>query len=279
MRDIHCHILPGVDDGARDLAESLAMLDAARAAGVTSIVCTPHCRSPYFDYDAMWDAYRLLVAHADGFPLTMGFEVNHRKLMELGMEWADYLHFDGTDEFLLELSSGCTEADFADYERTIYQLQGRGYRVIIAHPERYRAIQQNPELAQRLVDQGCALQASADFIAGGRLGREKRPAKRIFQMGLYSYIASDAHRVEHYRMLERACAKFPLPPAPVPTGVVAGGAGVGCAVPGHGADVPAPVHGASSGSAASTSQVGSAAPAQDDPLDHTPRPYGAHFKR
>ena len=89
MRDIHCHILPGVDDGARDLDESLAMLEAAKLAGVTSIVCTPHCRDPYFDYDAMWDAYELLVAHANGFPLQMGFEVNHRKLMELGIQWAE----------------------------------------------------------------------------------------------------------------------------------------------------------------------------------------------
>ena len=88
MRDLHCHILPGVDDGARNLDESLAMLEAAKAAGITSIVCTPHVRDPYFDYDAMWDAYELLVAHADGFPLTMGFEVNHSKLMQLGMEWS-----------------------------------------------------------------------------------------------------------------------------------------------------------------------------------------------
>ena len=56
MRDIHCHILPGVDDGAADLDESLAMLEAAKRAGVTRIVCTPHCRDPYFDYDKMWDA-------------------------------------------------------------------------------------------------------------------------------------------------------------------------------------------------------------------------------
>ena len=57
MRDIHCHILPGVDDGAADLDESLAMLEAAKRAGVTRIVCTPHCRDPYFDYDKMWDAF------------------------------------------------------------------------------------------------------------------------------------------------------------------------------------------------------------------------------
>ena len=48
MRDLHCHILPGVDDGARNLDESLAMLEAAKAAGITSIVCTPHVRDPYF---------------------------------------------------------------------------------------------------------------------------------------------------------------------------------------------------------------------------------------
>lgn len=72
MRDIHCHILPGVDDGARDMDESLTMLDAAKRAGVTSIICTPHCRDPYFDFDGMWDAFYDLEAHADGFPLRMG---------------------------------------------------------------------------------------------------------------------------------------------------------------------------------------------------------------
>ena len=46
MRDMHCHILPGVDDGSRSLEESLQMLEAAKAAGITSITCTPHCRDP-----------------------------------------------------------------------------------------------------------------------------------------------------------------------------------------------------------------------------------------
>ena len=204
MRDIHCHILPGVDDGARNLDESLAMLAAARAVGVTSIVCTPHVRDPYFDYDKMWDAYDLLVAHAGGFPLQMGFEVNHAKLMDLGMRWVDYLHFDGSEEFLLELSTRAAEVEFADYERTIFELQGRGYEVIIAHPERYRAVQKNPEVAERLARMGCKLQASADYVDGGRLGREKRPARRLFEDGMYDYIASDAHRVQHYDCLRRA---------------------------------------------------------------------------
>lgn len=210
MRDMHCHILPGVDDGAKDMEMSLAMFEAAKAAGVTSIVCTPHCRDPYFDYEAMWNAYHALKAEVGDFPLTMGFEVNHTKLMELGVEeWAPYLHFDGSNEFLLELSSRCDERDFEDYERTIFELQGMGYEVIIAHPERYRAIQQNTDIAVRLVRMGCRLQASADFVAGGRLGKERKPAKKMFDQLLYRYIASDAHRPEHYAYLAHAVQEYP----------------------------------------------------------------------
>ena len=55
---------------------------------------------------------------------------------------------------------------------------------------------------------GCKLQASADFVAGGRLGAEKKPAKKLFEEGLYSYIASDAHCVEHYDYLARARKEF-----------------------------------------------------------------------
>ena len=212
MRDMHSHILPGVDDGAKDLAMSIAMLEAAREAGVTSIVCTPHARDPYFDHEAMWAAYHELKPHADamGIPLSMGFEVAHAKLVELGVEeWAPYLCFDNGREFLLELDPGCTEGRFQEYERTIYELQGLGYEVIVAHPERYRAIQQNTDIAVRLVRMGCRLQASADFVAGGRFGKEKKPAKKMFDQLLYRYIASDAHRPEHYAYLKHAVQEYP----------------------------------------------------------------------
>ncbi|MBP3894775.1 MAG: phosphoesterase [Atopobiaceae bacterium] len=208
MRDMHCHILPGVDDGSRDLDESLKMLAAAKAAGITEITCTPHCRDPYFDYEAMWQAFYELEDAADGFPLQMGFEVNHRKLMDLGMEWAEVLHFDGSNEFLLELSTSAMPSRFSDYERTIFELQGMGYEVIIAHPERYIAIQKDIDIAYELVEMGCKLQASTDFIAGGRFGRERKPAVKMLKNGLYSYLASDAHNVKHYEYFAKAWRKY-----------------------------------------------------------------------
>ena len=209
MRDMHCHILPGVDDGARDLQESLAMVAAARAVGITEIVCTPHCRDPYFDYKAMWAAYNALVDNAgDDVPIRMGFEVNHTKLMELGYDWIDYLAFSDTDEFLLELNTRCKPHHFEQYKRTIFEIQGHGFQVIIAHPERYHAIQDDISIARDLIDMGCVLQASTDFVDGGRMGRELKPAKRMLKEGLYTYFASDAHHVGHYECFARAHEKF-----------------------------------------------------------------------
>ncbi len=208
MRDMHCHILPGVDDGARSMDESLAMVQAARAVGITEIVCTPHCRDPYFDYQAMWDAYNALADKVHDMPLRMGFEVNHAKLMQLGSQWIDYLAFADTDEFLLELDTRCRAHDFDQYKRTIFEIQGHGFQVIIAHPERYRAIQQDIQLALDLVDMGCLLQASTDFVDGGRFGAELKPAKKLLKEGAYTYFASDAHYVGHYDSFARAWHKF-----------------------------------------------------------------------
>lgn len=183
------------------------MLHAAYKVGITEIVCTPHCRDPYFDFEGMWDAFDQLKRRSP-IPLRMGFEVNIRKLRELGMDWAPQLCFQDSSVLLLELSTHATKRDFEDYEREIYELQGMGLDVIIAHPERYNAIQEDISIARRLVDCGCLLQASSDFIKGGRLGKERKPALKLFEAGLYTYIASDAHCVEHYEAYAEAVQKL-----------------------------------------------------------------------
>jgi protein-tyrosine phosphatase len=215
MRDMHCHILPGVDDGARNMDESLAMLDAAVDAGVTSIVCTPHCREPWFDFDKMWNAYDAFTAEAQHkYPalyIGMAFEVNYRTLEKIGFEWAHDLGFAGSNEFLLELSNSAPRSKYADYERLVFKLQSMGFEVIIAHPERYHAIQEDLELAWQFKEMGCKLQASADFIAGGRGADSKKPAIALFKEGLYDYIASDAHNPKHYKLLQKAVKKYGNP--------------------------------------------------------------------
>lgn len=202
MRDVHCHILPGVDDGSRSMQESLLMIEEAKRAGVTSIVCTPHCRDPWFDYEAMWNAFYALKAEVEKQPMaprmSMGFEVNYKKLMELGMEWADYL---GNEfgEFLLELPTGTLPAD---WERIVFELQAKGYTVIMAHPERFKYVQDDLDVVRRFIKAGCKIQVSADFNDESSFSAVKKTAKKLLDEGLVHFIASDAHGPLGYRTLK-----------------------------------------------------------------------------
>lgn len=65
------------------------MLEAAKRAGIMNVVCMPYVRDPYYDYDAMWEAYELLRECVGAFSLSTGFEVNAVKFVQLGMEWAE----------------------------------------------------------------------------------------------------------------------------------------------------------------------------------------------
>ena len=209
MKDIHCHIVPGVDDGSRSMAESLAMLAAAREVGVTSMICTPHCRCEKFNYRIAVEAFNAFRTASQGFPMSLGFEVAHRMLALINPKHYPKLAMQETGQFLLELDVAAGEGMyFSEYAQTIFDLQGMGFEVIIAHPERYHAIQENPNLARELIRMGCKLQASADFVAGGRLGHAKKPAKRLIKEGLYDYVASDAHCVAHYKYLAKALRAF-----------------------------------------------------------------------
>lgn len=208
MRDVHCHILPDVDDGSRSMEESLAMVQTAMKVGVSSIVCTPHCRDPWFDYDAMWDAFYELKAQVETIRMaprmTMGFEVNYKKLMELGMDWADYLGFE-TGEFLLELP---THGLPSDWERIVFELQSKGYSVIIAHPERYKAVQEDIDVARQFIGAGCKIQISADFYNESTFSPIKKTAKKLFEEDLVHFIASDAHGLGGYETLRKVRKEF-----------------------------------------------------------------------
>ncbi|MEG1494501.1 MAG: CpsB/CapC family capsule biosynthesis tyrosine phosphatase [Gordonibacter sp.] len=203
MFDIHCHILFDVDDGSNDFAESQAMLNAARNAGIDNIVCTPHCRGSRFDYQRIVDHYDVLsrFAHSQGFAMALGFEVYWENLIDFGLENASRLCIEDTNLMLLELSVGSMPVN---WQRIIYNLQGQGIQPIIAHPERYRAVQNNLDIAFEMKDLGCLLQLSGNFATGGFRSNSKRAALQLLENGLIDYVASDAHCVEDYNDYRKA---------------------------------------------------------------------------
>ncbi len=206
MFDIHCHILPGVDDGARTPAETSQMMIAARNVGIDHIVCTPHCRFDSFDPQLIQQQYRIFSAHASqmGIDTTLGYEVYWEKLAELGIETAPKLCIGQSNLLLLEFSTAHLPAN---WQRAIDSIQRQGITVVIAHPERYQPIQDNLDLAYEMKDMGCCLQLSANFVEGGFFDKRHRTAKALLKEGLVDYIASDAHRPEHYAVYTKALAE------------------------------------------------------------------------
>lgn len=204
MRDVHSHILPGLDNGPRTMSGSLLMLSAAMQAGVTSIVCTPHCADGRFRFEQAWRAFLQLKHRALAIPgapqLTMGFEVGYHKLKSLGMDAAPQLG-NGFGEFLLELPAGALPLDWSFM---VQQLQQCGFKVIIAHPERCKEVQSDIGIARRFVNAGCELQVSAANIEAGFFSAERRTAKKLVQAGLVAHVASEAHVPEDYELFAEA---------------------------------------------------------------------------
>lgn len=180
------------------------MLLAARKAGVTELVATPHCHGAHFDAQRIREHFEQLKPYAHDLTFRLGYEVHYRKLMEMGLDDAPRYATEDSNEFLLELPTGGFPLDI---ERVVFGLRGQGLDVTIAHPERYAPVQDDISNARELVDMGCRLQLSADCFTDGMFSKRKRCATKLLKEGLISFVASDAHCVDDYR----AFAKAPHP--------------------------------------------------------------------
>ena len=195
MIDLHSHILPGLDDGAADVDTSLAMARAAVDDGVEVMVATPHVS---FDYPVEpWDVaggveyLNVALARAE-IPLSVlpGGEIALPRLTELDDLALQGLALGGGPYLLLE--SPYTPG-VAYIEELVFAAQVRGFRVLLAHPERCPAFQRDPARLARLVERGVLCSVDAGSMMG-RFGRTvHRFVVSLFLDGLVHNVASDSH--------------------------------------------------------------------------------------
>jgi protein-tyrosine phosphatase len=202
MIDIHTHILPGIDDGAKDLTESLALLKLAENDGITHMVATPHIHMGRFNNAANQiqnDLQRLkLEAHKEGINVKLAAAAEVRLDVELmAMVMANKLPFIGKiadkNVLLLELPHSHMPQG---YDKFIQWLAKQNIRVIIPHPERNRDIQSNLYYIQHLKQLGCDFQLTASSIEGEWGESAQAIALQMLKDGLVNYVASDAHSVK-----------------------------------------------------------------------------------
>ena len=169
MIDLHAHILPGLDDGPRDLDAAAAFARAAVAEGTTVLAATSHV-DPVFSLHSS-DLARARAAvrerlQDDGIELDVvaGGEIAAARLWDLDDHELDGLRLGGGPFVLLEAPLGPFSAD--EFGALVADLQARGFRVLIAHPERAPLFQRAPERLAALVDDGALAQVTAGALLG-----------------------------------------------------------------------------------------------------------------
>ncbi len=201
MIDVHCHLLPGIDDGAQSLEDALALARACVATGVTHVFATPHV------YPGRWENRRsTIVGQYELFkralsvfriPLVLGMAGEVRLSADvLELLGDDELPFlgecDGLKTMLLELPDGGIPVGA---DRLVRHLVDQRIRPLIVHPERNKAVMDDVERIRPFVEMGCALQLTAASVIGEFGPAALRASEKLLDEGWATLIASDAHNL------------------------------------------------------------------------------------
>ncbi|WP_285765482.1 CpsB/CapC family capsule biosynthesis tyrosine phosphatase [Peribacillus sp. SI8-4] len=199
MIDIHCHILPGVDDGSTEVDASISMAKKAVESGITHVYATPHHLNEKY-VNVKRDIIARVVKLSESFqqadiPLTihLGQEVRiHRDLLT-SLEKEEILTLDDKGRhMLLELPSGRVPTYTQDM---IYELLLQGITPIIVHPERNKELLENPKRLFELVQEGALTQITSGSMIGNFGKRIQSFSKKIIDHNLAHFLATDAHNI------------------------------------------------------------------------------------
>jgi protein-tyrosine phosphatase len=193
MVDLHCHILPGLDDGPATMEEAVAMAESAIADGITHVVATPHSNSKYFFDFAHVRRLRdeLQAKTGERLKIATGcdFHLNPENLESLRKDARQYCVNQG-DFLLVEFNEFSIPPSM---DQTLYGIQLAGVQPVITHPERNTILRSRPERLKKWIRQGCFAQVTGGALTGGFGAGSQQDALRWIAEGLIHFVASDAH--------------------------------------------------------------------------------------
>ncbi|HXS37757.1 MAG TPA: CpsB/CapC family capsule biosynthesis tyrosine phosphatase [Flavipsychrobacter sp.] len=203
--DIHSHYIPGIDDGAQTIEDSIELVLAMKQLGFKSLVTTPHVKYDHFPNTTE--------------TITTGLQVLKNGLSERGIDMpikaaAEYYIDDyfmrllqseplltiNENEVLVELSFLFEPVKLHE---TLFKIQSLGYRPILAHPERYAFYHSKPDIYRELKDKGCLLQLNSLSLTGYYGKPVKQIADMLLEQKLYDYAGSDMHHIKHAETLRK----------------------------------------------------------------------------
>lgn len=198
MIDLHNHMLPGLDDGARDWEQSLLMARMAVEDGIEAVVCTPHWMSGLYCDNTrtailrVAEVLRERLARA-GIPLRVypGAELHLDYDLPRMLASAEILTLNDTGRYaLIELHGGVLPRNMENF---FWELEARGVTPVLSHPERNRVLQQDPVRLYRWVEAGVMVQITSSSLLGRFGGEAERFARLLLRHNLVHVLATDAH--------------------------------------------------------------------------------------
>lgn len=211
MTDIHCHILPGVDDGAKNMDQAKDMVDLAYSEGIDTIIATPHYM-PDGDnatVQMIREKAALLQAYADeqDYDMTIlpGNEIYYSSEVEDLLEEGNICTLAGTEYVLVEFSP----MDEARYIRnSLAQLQNMGYTPILAHAERYENLCKDLDRIAELRDMGILIQVNSAAIMGDFGKPTKSLTEKLLKKQMVDFVGTDAHSNGRRAPRIKECADY-----------------------------------------------------------------------
>ena len=196
MIDIHCHILPEVDDGSRSLNESIEMAMIAKEQGITKIVNTSHYH-PDFRYKKgeellkeLEDFNNVLKENMIDIEVLIGNEIYYTKDLIKEIDELDFDTLNNSRYILIELPPTNFPKDLCNI---VYELKEKNYIPVFAHVERYREVQENPELIYEVINAGAIIQVNSHSILGKSRKELQKVCNTLLNSNMVHVVGTDAH--------------------------------------------------------------------------------------
>lgn len=210
--DVHCHILPEVDDGAKTMEMALKMLQMEYRDGVRSVILTPHFRREMFETpkEKIEKQFVLLKKEAEQqigseLHLYLGCEFHANMTMVETLLNRERPTMAGSDFVLTEFSES---SDFSFVRERAYDLISHGFVPIIAHVERYPKVRKNLGDLEALREMGARLQVNAESILGGEGFSVKRFCRALMKNNMLDFVGTDCHRTDRRVPNLGSCADY-----------------------------------------------------------------------
>ncbi len=197
MIDMHSHIIPSIDDGSNSVQETFNMINEAKKSGFTDIVCTSHFLLDYYEPTPQeiifWKDKLQQVLEYKGVDVEIypGMEIYISNKMDELIKENKILTLNQSRYILIELPLSTT-VNYLDH--ILFMLQSLSIKPIIAHPERYKCVQDEPELVQEFIDKGALIQCNYGSILELYGKKAKQIIKLLLKEGQVDFLGSDCHK-------------------------------------------------------------------------------------